>query len=417
MRDCAPIVGKKQFFGISERTKFTHRFCAAKPDFWGRFCSSRRSGPSLREVGGLCGWLYAGGGLGQSFPFFWKKPYQNYSAVITMFATSTGVYHMPSVIRPLTLAERKKPAQLTYFGGFKNVSFQIGEVVLPSAANKNSNGATPSYVKAIVRKSATVQFPIMVPNSLGVLKGPTNTVASVIGQKNKYGGHDAVLVARSTERLSSFNSKLRTVEDLVKTTEAQSASEDERLGKSFNARIHNQVMLAGVVVGARFEDGESPRFHIDLRQDSNPDNIIPLTYESRNASAMVSKVKYGSLIYVDGEYAFRSMPIHEVDETGQVKLNGEGKPIVVMDEKGQPARRIHTYIRITSPKDPAEFDTDFGRTVPRWVAEIAEEISAARARSAPSKAEMVEQKVDAPEGGALGETAGTGASVSLIDDL
>lgn len=132
---------------------------------------------------------------------------------------------------------------------------------------------------------------------------------------------------------------------------------------------------------------------------------------------MVSKVKYGSLIYVDGEYAFRSMPIHEVDETGQVKLNGEGKPIVVMDEKGQPARRIHTYIRITSPKDPAEFDTDFGRTVPRWVAEIAEEISAARARSAPSKAEMVEQKVDAPEGGALGETAGTGASVSLIDDL
>ena len=295
---------------------------------------------------------------------------------------------MASVIRPLTLAERKKPAQLTFFGGFKNVSFQIGEVTLPEAAAHNANATTPAYVKAIVRKSATVQFPIMVPNSLAVLKGMTNTVASVIGQKNKYGGHDAVLVARSTERLSSFNAKLRTVEDLVKTGEASGETDETRLGRSSGARIHNQVMLAGVVVGARFEDGDSPRFHIDLRQDANPSNIIPLIYEARNASAMVSRVKYGSLIYVDGEYAFRSVPINEVDEDGRLKLDADRKPIPILDEKGQPTKRIQTYIRITSPKDPAQFDTDFGSTVPRWVVEIAEEIAAARARTAVSRAEI-----------------------------
>jgi hypothetical protein len=294
---------------------------------------------------------------------------------------------MVSVIRPLTLAERKKPAQLTFFGGFKNVSFQIGEVALPDAAARNANATTPAYVKAIVRKSATVQFPIMVPNSLGVLKGMTNTVASVVGQKNKFGGHDAVLVARSTERLSSFNAKLRTVEDLVRTGETSAEAEETRLGKSSSARIHNQVMLAGVVVGARFEDGDSPRFHIDLRQDANPSNIIPLIYEARNASAMVSRVKYGSLIYVDGEYAFRSVPALEVDEDGRLKLDAERKPIPILDEKGQPTKRIQTYIRITSPKDPAQFDTDFGNTIPRWVVEIAEEIAASRARTAVSKAE------------------------------
>ena len=295
---------------------------------------------------------------------------------------------MASVIRPLTLVERKKPAQLTFFGGFKNVSFQIGEITLPDAAARNTNATTPAYVKAIVRKSATVQFPIMVPNSLSVLKGMTNTVASVIGQKNKYGGHDAVLVARSTERLSSFNAKLRTVEDLVKTGEASGETDETRLGRSSGARIHNQVMLAGVVVGARFEDGDSPRFHIDLRQDANPSNIIPLIYEARNASAMVSRVKYGSLIYVDGEYAFRSVPINEVDEDGRLKLDADRKPIPILDEKGQPTKRIQTYIRITSPKDPAQFDTDFGSTVPRWVVEIAEEIAAARARTAVSRAEI-----------------------------
>ncbi len=294
---------------------------------------------------------------------------------------------MASVIRPLTLAERKKPAQLTFFGGFKNVSFQIGEITLPDAAARNANATTPAYVKAIVRKSATVQFPIMVPNSLSVLKGMTNTVASVIGQKNKYGGHDAVLVARSTERLSSFNSKLRTVEDLVKTGEATAEMDETRLGKSSSARIHNQVMLAGVVVGARFEDGDSPRFHIDLRQDANPSNIIPLIYEARNASAMVSRVKYGSLIYVDGEYAFRSVPIHEIDEDGRLKLDADRKPIPQLDDKQQPTKRIQTYIRITSPKDPAQFDTDFGSTIPRWVAKIAEEIAASRSRSTASKAE------------------------------
>ena len=291
-----------------------------------------------------------------------------------------------SVIRPLTLSERKKPAQLTYFGGFKNVSFQIGEIVLPDAVARNTNGATPVYSKAIVRKSPTVHFPIMVPNALGVLKGATNTVASVIGQKNKFGGYDAILVARSTERLSSFNSKLRTVEDLVKTSDVAPAAEESRLGKSSNARIHNQVMLAGVVVGARFEDGDSPRFHIDLRQDANPDNIVPLTYEARNASAMVSRVKYGSLIYVDGEYAFRNVPVYEVDDEGKIKLGADRKPIPVLDGSGNPVKRIHTYIRITSPKDPAEFDTDFGNTVPRWVAEIAKEIAAVRARSIPSVA-------------------------------
>lgn len=294
---------------------------------------------------------------------------------------------MTSVVRPLTLAERKKPAQLTFFGGFKNVSFQIGEVALPDAAARNANATTPAYVKAIVRKSATVQFPIMVPNSLSVLKGMTNTVASVIGQKNKYGGHDAVLVARSTERLSSFNSKLRTVEDLVKTGEATAETDETRLGKSSSARIHNQVMLAGIVVGARFEDGDSPRFHIDLRQDANPSNIIPLIYEARNASAMVSRVKYGSLIYVDGEYAFRSVPIHEVDEDGRLKLDADRKPIPQLDDKQQPTKRIQTYIRITAPKDPVQFDTDFGSTIPRWVAEIAEEIAASRSRSTASKAE------------------------------
>ena len=316
---------------------------------------------------------------------------------------------MTTLIRPLTLSERKRPAQLTYFGGFKNVSFQIGEIVLPQASSRNTNETTPVYIKAIVRKSPTVQFPIMVPNALVLLKGASNTVASVIGQKNKFGGFDAVLVARGTERLSSFNSKLRTVEDLIKSADGTENAEDTRLGKSSNARTHNQVMLAGVVVGARFEDGENPKFHINLRQNANPDNIVPLIYEARSASAMVSKVKYGALIYVDGEYAVRNVPVYELDDSGNVKLNEDRKPIPALDEAGKPIKRIHTYIRITTPKDPAEFDTSFAKSIPRWITEIAQEIAQARSRSG-TPASTIKHEV-------AGDSSGEGVKAKPIDSI
>lgn len=289
-----------------------------------------------------------------------------------------------STIRPLTLAERKKPAQLSYYGGFKNVSFQIGEILVPDAATRNINSAVSSYVKGIIRKSASIKYPIMIPTSLSFLKGFTNTVAQVIGQKNTQGGYDAVLVARNTERLSSFNAKLRTVEDLLKTQETQ--TEDlERMGKSSAARSHNQVMLVGVVVGARFEGGTNPKFHIDLRQDANPNNIIPLTYDAKNAAAMVSKVKYGSLIYVDGEYAFRQVQVNKIGDDGKVLLDENFDPIPELDEQGAAKKRVHTFIRITAPKAPAEFDTDFTNGIPKWVTGIAEEIAQARARNVAAK--------------------------------
>ena len=289
-----------------------------------------------------------------------------------------------STIRPLTLAERKKPAQLSFYGGFKNVSFQIGEIFVPDAATRNINTNVSNYVKGTIHKGDKTKYPIMIPTSLSFLKGFSNTVAQVIGQKNTQGGYDAVLVARNTERLSSFNAKLRTVEDLLKNEDSK-PDEIARMGKSSAARAHNQVMLVGVVVGARFEDGQHPKFHIDLRQDASPNNIIPLIYDAKNASAMINKVKYGSLIYVDGEYAYRQVPVFKMTDEGKVFLDDSSNPVIELDEAGAAKKRIHTYIRITAPKAPADFDTDFGNSFPRWITEIAEEIAQARERSAPTR--------------------------------
>jgi hypothetical protein len=282
---------------------------------------------------------------------------------------------LKTAIRPLTLAERRKPAQNSNYGGFKNVSFQIGEIVLPVSDVKNLNNQTAGFTKANIKKTEKIQLPVLIPHSMGVLPGTVNTVASVMGVKNQDNTYDAMLVARTAERLSSFNTTLRTVTSLI---EAEPEAEDTgRLGKSFSARVHNQVMLAGVVVGASYEDGENPRFHIQLRQDDNKENIIPLTYEARNASAMVSRVKYGAMIYVDGEFAFRKVPVRKMDEKGN-PMSKDGKPVFETEENGDVKQRLHTYIRITAPKAPAEFDIDFGKTPPKWIIEMAQELNTRR---------------------------------------
>jgi len=288
-------------------------------------------------------------------------------------------FFMTTAIRPLTLNERRQPATRTFHGGFKNVSFQIGVVETSSAPLANNNDTTANYSKVRIVKDGRIHFPALLPKTITPNKGPSNTIASVIGMKNNFGGYDAVLVIRGNERLSSFNSPLRTVEDLIKMDQKEKKAESEnRLGKGANARIHNQVMLCGVIVGARFEDGDNPRFHMLMRQDADINNVIPLVYEARNASALVSHIKYGQITKVDGEYYYRSVPVYEIDEDGRVKLDAERRPIPVLDEKGAPKMRISTYIRCGVPRDPSEFDMDFGATPPKWVVQLANEMAANR---------------------------------------
>lgn len=290
---------------------------------------------------------------------------------------------MNATIRPLTLQERQRPAQMSFYGGFRNVSFQIGIMEIPESSDSNLNSTTANIVRATIRKSSKIALPILVPRNMQVTKGYSNTVASVVGHKNNQSGFDAILVARNNERLSSFSTKLRTVESLLHTPEEQiqqQKEEEARLGRSSNARVHNQVMLTGIVVGASFEDGDTPRFHIQIRQDANPQNVIPLIYEGKNASALVSRMQYGGFISVTGEYAYRTVPVYQHDEDGKVVLDSNRRPMPVLDTKGTPTQRIHTYIRILPPKDPSEFDTNFGGSIPEWIRKFSNAMTEERNR-------------------------------------
>lgn len=55
---------------------------------------------------------------------------------------------MSSLIHPHPLSARRKPAQLTYFGGFKNVSFHSGQIVVADAAARNTEEPRPGKSSA-----------------------------------------------------------------------------------------------------------------------------------------------------------------------------------------------------------------------------------------------------------------------------
>lgn len=288
---------------------------------------------------------------------------------------------MKKSIRPLTLKERKKPAQLLFEGGFKNVSFQIGELILKGGVDVEQSG--PGLRPGILKKTEKIQFPVIIPSSVATFKGEGNIVCSVFGRKNPVDGiYDAFLVARNMERLNSFNIELRTISDLRKAEkEDQSA---DRLGKGQSARQHNQVNLCGVVVGSYFEDGDNPKFHIQLRQTNNAENIIHLIYEAKNAGGQVGRVKFGTMIYVEGEYAYRNIPVPKLDEQGKTVYGPNGDIEYAVNDEGEVLKRRHPYIRISAPKEAnLDFDTNFSlEDPPKWIIDMANEIESKKSRLA-----------------------------------
>lgn len=291
---------------------------------------------------------------------------------------------MAKSVRPLTIAERKSPASSVFVGGFKNVSFQVGKV--ETVTGQDSEQSIPSLLSATLVKSDTVRYPIKVPTSVRVLNHSSNVVCNVVGQPNHHGDYDAFLLVRNIERLSSFSVALRNIKDVVESGLIVN-DEPDRIGKGRAARAHNQVFLTGVVVGASFEDGENPRLHIKLRQTSDPTNIIPLIYQAKNASGLVGRVKVGGLITVSGEYAIRKLPVYQT-ENGRVVHDENNRPVVQLNENGEPLTRLNSYVRILAPLDiDPQFDTNFVRPdgtadIPKWVRDLADEATARSKRTA-----------------------------------
>lgn len=330
--------------------------------------------------------------------------------------------------RMLTVAQKLKPfGKGTANGPFKNVSIQVGVI-----DRKPTDPANQFWVKP--RIDARSGLPFHLPK--GVQLPETGTLVKVIGSvtsiRDQFGNYHPAIIARSFERPNILDGKPRTLTSIYNVPVIGSdaldngqtvaiKTQDEANKEAWRGRAgaENTVELAGIVVkherrpGILDDKGQYTRYPsliIYLRQDSNPDILIPVRYTSGsegNISRAAENTPWSALIHVRGEHRVSRIPallvgedgkpIPERNEDGSVKLQN-GHPVfqVLKNEDGTPVMHFHSEIVVRAPETALKDDIDFlrdGTPPPAWIvkllkdheAEVKEAAAAALKRRADSQ--------------------------------
>lgn len=300
----------------------------------------------------------------------------------------------------LSKSQLTNTSKFAYFGGFRNVAFQVGMVCRLPGDQPNQ-----IYLKTVDKNGRILAglLPILVPR--GVEAPPNDAIVKIIctvtGLKDKNNLPHAILTARKFERPNVFETEMRRVVDVFKDHEAAIADDinqkesDHRLkaiGRINGAT--NSVELAGVVVGIEKRSGEFdedtkqfrvyPMVTLYLRQDANENNVIPARFIDKKAESIAQKVGYGSLVYVSGEHRVLTEKLYETNEDGTTKLDEDGRSTPILGADGKPLVRYHSTINIRHPSYPDSKDITFLDALdkaPAWFVDMNNEMKARAERS------------------------------------
>lgn len=307
---------------------------------------------------------------------------------------------MTKQFKILSKAQLTNASKFAYFGGFRNVAFQVGMVCRLPGDQPNQ-----IYLKTVDKNGRILAglLPILVPRGVEAPANDTivKIICTVTGVKDKNGVPHAILTARKFERPNVFETEMRRVVDVFNdqnvkdTNEANLKESDHRLkaiGRINGAT--NSVELAGVVVGIEKRSGEFdeetkqfrvyPMVTLYLRQDADENNVIPARFIDKKAESIAQKVGYGSLVYVAGEHRVLTEKIYEQNEDGVNKLDADGKPVPVLGADGRPLARYHSAISIRHPAYPDSKDITFLDSLdkaPQWFVDMNLEMKARAERS------------------------------------
>lgn len=318
---------------------------------------------------------------------------------------------LPSTAQPLrtwrmlTVAQKQKPfGKGTANGPFKNVAIQVGVI-----ERKPTDPANQFWLKP--RIDARSGLPFHLPK--GVQLPEAGTLVKVIGSvtsiRDQYGQYHPAIIARSFERPNILDGKPRTLTSIYNVPVIGSTVEDngqavaiktqdEANNQAWRGRAgaENTIELAGIVVkherrpGILDEKGQYARYPsliIYLRQDSNPDILIPVRYTSGsegNINLAAENTPWSALIHVRGEHRVSRIPALLVDEDGKlvpernedgsVKMQN-GQPVfqVLKNEDGSTVMHFQSEIVVRPPETALKDDIDFlrdGTAPPAWIAKM-----------------------------------------------
>lgn len=335
----------------------------------------------------------------------------------------------------LTVAQKAKPfGKGTANGPFKNVSIQVGVIERQPSDPVNFFWLKP-------RVDARVGLPFYTPRGVQIPEAGTivKVVGSVTGIKDMSGRHHAGIVARSFERPNVLDLTTRNVvhmypEKLVgetimdgdkpKVIKTQDEANNQAARKSNGSE--NTVELAGIVVGHERRPGildpekgaytKFPSLTLFLRQDSNPDIVIPVRYTTNTEGKIdqaLRRTPWGALVHVRGEHRVFRDPVLKLDEEGKpipaknedgsIKREG-GQTIYepLLDDEGKPVLNYYSEIIIKVPEAPNKNDIAFLENdvePPAWITKMVEERQEAqRRKEAEAVRHRKEAKLEAPTG-------------------
>lgn len=304
-----------------------------------------------------------------------------------------------------------------YLGQFLNEGMQIGFIFM----FKDKDGVVKISISSRADFQDEGRMTMLLAKGLKVpahaSRSLTNVVFSVIGTVDENGDHQAVLVARKFTAMNFHQTGARNLLDMTKQDEngqlVMLPDEEIRRLELQNLRrgntdAYNQVRIAGLVVGhsvrnldqsAQDETGKMPYIEIHLRQDNNPENIIPLRIVTSKVE-MVSKLLdncYLRPMSFVGAHKIERIPVYETDEDGSI-LKIDGMPVQKTDESGNLVWRYNSFIKVTqdpteaTPREILFLSTEF--KIPDWVMSLVQKEQEEREKQK-ERRELRRQQVEA----------------------
>ena len=200
-----------------------------------------------------------------------------------------------------------------------------------------------------------------------------NITYSVQGAVDENGNRQAVLVARAFSATNYHQTNARSLLELTKLDDKghlkmldpeeqrRKALESLRRG---NTEAYNQIQVSGIVVGFDIHNidgsqrsadgtGKMPWIEIHLRQDANPENIIPLRIISSNIDMTANLLQNCFLrpMTFYGSHKLERLPVFEKDEAGNI-VTENGLPLQKTDGEGNLVWMYNSYIKVT--REPAD---------------------------------------------------------------
>lgn len=257
-------------------------------------------------------------------------------------ATPTGT---PKTMRMLSAAQAKNPMKHAFYGGFRNIAFQVGVV-------HQVPGGEPNQIYLRTNKNAKNPLPLLLPNGVRPPAQGTMTkvTCSVVGSIDRHGNPYPQLIARFFETPNVFEASTRRTTELLKTAADPSEMLKKQTGNN------NEVLLTGIVVGRKAArrqraDGsmeDNPSVTFLLRQDADPTHVVPVICDKKLAENANKIIRFGDIISVKGQFHTSTVPVIKFDASGQPERDGNGAYVNELNEDGSIKTRFHPYIYLTS---------------------------------------------------------------------